>query len=353
MILRRVHQRVPFVPLFLALVAMLVAPLAGSIAAPNTHVVATQEVVVDTGVLNVRSGPGLDHPVTMAVYRGEVYYTGGEGTPADGYTWSTLLTADEVLLGWVADQYLTTGTAGSGGDASGQFAIGSRVLTTTRLNFRTGPGTHNSVIRVLATDTVLTLTDGPVAANGYVWYEGRTSQATGAVTGWVIQGALTPAHPDMPDPGLMYSAGDVVHVATGGLRLRAEPTTAGAILGSLDAGTTLTVTGLAVGAAGYTWYPVTTTWGAEGWVAGTYLAYGEGSGGTVPDPGGGQTAIVDTPRLNIRSGAGTNHGVLGILTGGTHVTILDGPVPATGYTWYQVQTPDGATGWVIGEALAW
>jgi N-acetylmuramoyl-L-alanine amidase len=361
---RRAHPpRYARIALAVIALALLMAPLAGSLAAPSAYQPATQEVVVTTGVLNVRSGAGLGYPVTRSVLRGEVYRTAGEHTPADGYTWSTLLTADHATLGWVADQYLSMDVAGDAGgsvDVAGAFAVGGRVVVTTDLNFRTGPGTGSSVMRALRTGSVLTLTDGPVAASGYIWYQGRTTQATGSETGWVIQDGLAAADAELPDPGLAYESGAIVHVASGGLRLRVEPATSAGVVSQLSAGTTLTVTGLPVGASGYSWYPVTCPWGATGWVAGDYLAYGAGSGAAAPAPVTGTTpapeagsATVDTPRLNLRAGAGTDRAVVGILTGGTSVVILEGPLPATGYTWYRVETPGGATGWVIGEALAW
>ena len=135
--------------------------LAGSIAAPNTHLGNTRGRV-DTGVLaRAPASPELPrHPP----YRGEATDRRRRDTVGPGYTWSTLLTADEVLrLG--RRSVPRDWHHGKRGDAAAN-SRSAAVLTTTRLNFRTAR-THNSVIRVLATDTVLTLTDGPVA-NGYV-----------------------------------------------------------------------------------------------------------------------------------------------------------------------------------------
>lgn len=49
--------------------------------------------------------------------------------------------------------------------------------------------------------------------------------------------------------------------------------------------------------------------------------------------------------LNMRSEATTGSGVLAVLQAGDVVTVLDGPVQADGYPWYQVQLADGTTGW--------
>ena len=218
------------------------------------------------------------------------------------------------------------------------------------LNFRTGAGTGHTVIRPLAYATLLTITDGPVNADGYSWFQGRTTAATGGEVGWAIGEGLMPAPADMPDPCLEYDIGRVVHVATDQLRLRAGPGTGADVVTTLPSGTTLSVTGMPVGAGGYTWYPVVTDSGSAGWVAGMYLAGGAGA------PGGGTLAVgsparVDVASLNLRSGPGLDAQVLQQLSSGTWLMLVDGPEPRDGYDWYAVETSNGASGWVIGAAL--
>lgn len=345
----------------LAVIALLTSQMAASLAAPTggqeappVGFAAGAEVTVATDRLNVRTGPGLGYPVVRTLSRGDAFFTGSERVPADGFTWSTMNVPDGSAIGWVADQYLSTGASGGGSDG-GAFAVGMRVTVTTRLNFRTGPGTDNAVIRGLAPGAVLTLSDGPVTASGYTWYQGRTTEATGGDTGWVIQDGLVAAAAELPDPTLAYDVGAIVHVDTDTLRLRAGAGTSAAIVARLAGGTTLTVTGGPVGAEGYTWYPVTTAAGASGWVACDFIAWGVG-GGTIGGTGGGYGAgasvVVDADRLNLRSAPGTEAAVIGILTAGTPLTVAGGPEPASGYAWYRVETGDGMTGWVIGEALA-
>ena len=55
--------------------------------------------------------------------------------------------------------------------------------------------------------------------------------------------------------------------------------------------------------------------------------------------------------LRMRSAAGTNNTVLVRLPVGTQLTLLDGPAPATGFTWWHVKTTGGREGWVAGENL--
>jgi SH3-like domain-containing protein len=63
----------------------------------------------------------------------------------------------------------------------------------------------------------------------------------------------------------------------------------------------------------------------------------------------GQQLRVYAETLNIRGGPGTGFDfVRGFLVTGEYVAILAGPVEAEGITWWQVQTADGAIGWIAG-----
>lgn len=66
----------------------------------------------------------------------------------------------------------------------------------------------------------------------------------------------------------------------------------------------------------------------------------------------GDDAVVADGPLNLREEAGTEADVLSQLATGTRLTITDGPESADDYTWYEVQTDAGDTGWVAGEFLA-
>ena len=58
-----------------------------------------------------------------------------------------------------------------------------------------------------------------------------------------------------------------------------------------------------------------------------------------------------TNELNIRDGAGLDANVLDTLIYGFTASVIDGPVDADGYTWFEIQT-SAITGWVAGEYLA-
>lgn len=64
---------------------------------------------------------------------------------------------------------------------------------------------------------------------------------------------------------------------------------------------------------------------------------------------GGYAAVNTTAgdMLRVRSGPGLEHGVLFLLPSRTIVIVREGPVSASGYTWWRVETLDGRTGWAV------
>jgi hypothetical protein len=55
--------------------------------------------------------------------------------------------------------------------------------------------------------------------------------------------------------------------------------------------------------------------------------------------------------LRMRSGAGTGHPVVKMLTEDKVVEVVGGPQESTGYTWWQVRDEVGTSGWVAAEFL--
>lgn len=65
----------------------------------------------------------------------------------------------------------------------------------------------------------------------------------------------------------------------------------------------------------------------------------------------GDSVMVDTDLLNLRTSAGLSHTVIDVLESGTALVVTAGPNTADGYNWYEVRTKVGTTGWVAGEFL--
>jgi uncharacterized protein YgiM (DUF1202 family) len=97
--------------------------------------------------------------------------------------------------------------------------------------------------------------------------------------------------------------------------------------------------------------------GADGWVAGEFLA--AGPGGVTPPPVAGFPAnsyvFVNTAKLNVRASATTAASVLTTLKEGDIAQVGAGtPIDTDGYTWYPVTVdanPADINGWVAGEFL--
>lgn len=63
----------------------------------------------------------------------------------------------------------------------------------------------------------------------------------------------------------------------------------------------------------------------------------------------GTDFTVQTDALNLRAGHGLDEDVLTVLVYGAAGTITGGPIPADGYTWYEVDV--GQPGWLAGEYI--
>ena len=235
----------------------------------------------------------------------------------------------------------------------------------------------------------------------------RTASATATGATATRTPTRTPTGPAGLGPG-------VVGRVTTGLNLRATPSSSGTVIAVLPTNTQVLVTGYSVTSGSITYIPVSTSFG-NGWVAYQYVdvigtatptrtgtatrtATGTRSptatrtttgsptatrtpslttspsltptaSATVPSstptvtrtpsrtattPSGwapGST-IRTTASVNMRTGPGTNNGVIRVVPSGTLGTVVSGPVSATGYQWYRVNMGSLGTGWIASDYLA-
>ena len=140
-----------------------------------------------------------------------------------------------------------------------------------------------------------------------------------------------------------FTVYDRVIVADGPLNIRSTPSTGGSIVGSYATDDEFCVTGGPIYADGYEWYE-----SSLGWAAGDYCAL---VGANLCNPAGSgpfsredRIYVADGP-LNLRAAPGTPAAILGSLSQNVEGCVLDGPVSASGYTWYRVRAA-GLEGWV-------
>lgn len=74
-----------------------------------------------------------------------------------------------------------------------------------------------------------------------------------------------------PDPDETTTSRASATVATDGLHVRSEPSTTADVVATLNRGDVVAITGEPKDADGYTWYPVRTEDGKEGWVAADFI----------------------------------------------------------------------------------
>lgn len=66
-------------------------------------------------------------------------------------------------------------------NCSTSFQINGQIVSANRRNVRTGPGLSNNAFGSINSNTVATITEGPVCSDGYFWYK----ISNGSNTGWV------------------------------------------------------------------------------------------------------------------------------------------------------------------------
>ena len=116
-------------------------------------------------------------------------------------------------------------------------------------------------------------------------------------------------------------------------------------------GTTGTVLGGPTVANGYTWWRIQTSLGT-GWAAGEFLSLDTDPPPPAPGIAVGDTVVVDTDALNLRSTASTNGTIIAVMPNGTTLTVVGGPTTASGYTWWRVQNATYGPGWCVEDYLA-
>lgn len=244
------------------------------------------------------------------------------------------------LLAGVGASPVGTSASGGGVVDGGNLYIGATaVVNSGPLNLRAGAGTGYAIVEVLYEGAYVEVLDGPYSANGYKWWEVYVD-ASGSV-GYVAGVYLTVVSSGP------FSIGDTVYVTSDTLNVRSGPGTGYSIIDTISYGTNGLIIDGPVSADGYVWYEIEYVGGTyAGWVASEYLGLVTIDGIYI-----GATVYVASDSLNVRSGPGTGYTIESTLSYGTEGYVIDGPVYANGYTWWQIEYLGGYVGWAAGEYL--
>jgi hypothetical protein len=152
------------------------------------------------------------------------------------------------------------------------------------LNVRSCAGISCSLLGTQSTGALGTIVGGPVAADGYNWWQ---INYTSAPSGWSVEdyptGTITPPAPPVPPPPppptpppppplvSQFQIGARVK-ATANINVRSKPTNAKKnVLCTQPAGSLGSIVGGPTVAAGYTWWNVNYDSGCDGWSVQNYL----------------------------------------------------------------------------------
>ncbi len=213
-------------------------------------------------------------------------------------------------------------------------ALAATATTTTALNLRSGPGTSYGVLTVIPAGAVVTVDGDPRNGFSPVLYAGTS--------GWAASSFLA-----LGGDGGGGGATSGPATTTTSLNLRSGAGTGYGVITVMPAGATVTLTGQQANG-----FVSLTYQGTAGWAASQYLTSGApssgdagGDTGATPAPSAG--TAVTTTSLNLRSGAGTNYGVIAVMPAGATVTLTG--IDQNGY-YYVVY--NGMMGWAHTQYLS-
>lgn len=172
-----------------ALLILIMASLAFSFAGPVNAAPAQVEPTgyVNTGHLNVRSGPYHTYSVILMTDRGQGFTLIGRNTPA---TW-VQIKLPSGTIGWVNAGYIKTdaviGNLPVTGDADVSTTAPSAIVNTGRLNVRAGGDPYATILTSVPKGASLTLLGRNTSGT---WAQVRTADGT---TGWVRASYLKPS----------------------------------------------------------------------------------------------------------------------------------------------------------------
>ena len=135
------------------------------------------------------------------------------------------------------------------------------------------------------------------------------------------------------------SAMEKATVNTNALNIRSGPSTSYQVITKAYKGENVEILQSSDG-----WHKVKLSNGTTGWACGQYISTGQSSNSTTNQ--GTKATITASPRLNVRSGAGTSYSVISKVNYGESVQIIE-----KNNGWYKIKLSNGTIGWGSSEYI--
>ncbi|PEN31721.1 peptidase M23 [Bacillus toyonensis] len=276
----------------------------------KTNIGKSRSKIVTANVLRVRTQPNTSSAIMGRVYEGKVLQVIGED---NGW----LKINHNGKVGYVSSQFVKDSGSNGGDNNNGKFQVASEdyKVNVSSLRVRTGPSTSHTILGSMYKGQVVRVT-GEVQNWFKINYKGQDAYISKDYI------SKSGSNANEQQNNVTVQADGIYIVDATSLRVRTGPATYHSVIGGVLNGRTLQVTGVENG-----WLKINHN-GRTGYVSSEYVKFVKR--GTPPkpetsNPSTGATVddyYVNVSVLNVRSGAGTNHGVIGALSKGIKVQVL-------------------------------
>ena len=239
---------------------MSMAVTSAVLAINSTEANASDMGIINTSVLNVRSGAGTNYAIIGKLYKGNSI-----DILSSSNGWYKVKLSNG-STGWVSSQYVDKNSTSQGSSSNFEdTSIAGKIGTvnTSSLNVRSGAGTSYSIIGSLSKGSTVEIIS---SSNG--WYKiKRSNGSNGWVSSQYIDLNSSSSNNSTNTPSEDTSvAGKIGTVNTSSLNVRSGAGTSYSIIGSLSKGSTVEIISSSNG-----WYKIKRSNGSNGWVSSQYI----------------------------------------------------------------------------------
>ncbi len=267
-----------------------------------TSAEASSNYTVTASSLNVRSGPGTNHAIIGGLSKNQ---TVSVSSISNG--WATI--SYNGRTAYVSSSYLSETSSSSGNSSSSTSSSATYYVTASSLNVRSGAGTNHSVIGGLRQNQTVSVSS---IASGWatISYNGRTAYVSASHL------SETSSSSGSNSSG-STSSSSTYYVTASSLNVRSGAGTSHSVIGSLSQNQSVSVSSIANG-----WATISYN-GRTAYVSTSYLSQTSSSSGSngSGSASSSSTYYVTASSLNVRSGAGTTHSVIGSLSQNQSVSV--------------------------------